>query len=605
MTRTPAIAIRELRAGAGHMRGEHIRGWGGVVGEDRETTARTEAAFNYRLQHDDRAAARGRAAASGADSGPRLLALSSVPAVRVLLLPALAWNARYVMDEYSQATFPRYIAWGFYNGFDPVKTVLYVYVFEVAHRIARNAVTCCTSRGWKESFSRCWSRDLPSGSPVGWLKPVPSVVLSRRSVLVHEFMEQSFRIRSDTVAVFFATAATFVALGGEGSGRVFLAGLLAGGAFLSTQKAVYPLAALGMAFAVSGLGSLTVRRQIARLGAYAGGILAALLAYAMWFDLRNPARVLSMVFLSPLQYTPLHGNPSYAGIRGHFVMQTILRNPVPYALATLGLVIALARIRSASPRLRLASVMSALVTVLVFQHEQPWPYVFVMALPFLAVFAPDALTWLEGRAGERGPWIRLACCGLLMWQLPRNFAYLGHGNWVQNEVVAHAERLLAPDDRYFDGITMIPTRSSADPVSWEALVLAGVHAELARGDDHSIIRILDAQPKLWILNYRIHELREYLPRLLDPSYVRVHPDILLTGAFLSDSRTSTFVNRWPGRYGLFRSDGSPSFEPWRIDGRDAGPDGFLPVGPHEVAVRPPTGHVTFFRPARSSSRRFR
>ncbi len=517
--------------------------------------------------------------------GLAFLALSSVLAVRVLLLPALAWNARYVMDEYSQATFPRYIAWGFYNGFDPVKTVLYVYVFEVAHRIARNAVDLLHVARVEgvllallvAGFTFGIARRLGRSRFQAWFSL--AVLFSFTN-----FMEQSFRIRSDTVAVFFATAATFVALGGEGSGRVFLAGLLAGGAFLSTQKAVYPLAALGMAFAVSGLGSLTVRRQIARLGAYAGGILAALLAYAMWFDLRNPARVLSMVFLSPLQYTPLHGNPSYAGIRGHFVMQTILRNPVPYALATLGLVIALARIRSASPRLRLASVMSALVTVLVFQHEQPWPYVFVMALPFLAVFAPDALTWLEGRAGERGPWIRLACCGLLMWQLPRNFAYLGHGNWVQNEVVAYAERLLAPDDRYFDGITMIPTRSSADPVSWEALVLAGVHAELARGDDHSIIRILDAQPKLWILNYRIHELREYLPRLLDPSYVRVHPDILLTGAFLSDSRTATFVNRWPGRYGLFRSDGSPSFEPWRIDGRDAGPDGFLPVGPHEVAV---------------------
>ncbi|HEX7580053.1 MAG TPA: hypothetical protein VF580_08640, partial [Thermoanaerobaculia bacterium] len=403
------------------------------------------------------------------------------------------------------------------------------------------------------------------------------------------FIERSFRIRSDTVAVFFATAAAFVAVRGEGPGRAFLAGLLAGGAFLSTQKAVYPLAALGLAFAVSGLGFFPVRRQLARLGGYAGGVMAALLAYGIWFDLRNPLRVLSMVFLSPLHFAPLHGNPFYAGIRGLYVPQTLERNPVPYALAAIGLTLVLARIRSAASRVRLAAVSAAIVTLLVFLHEQPWPYVFVMALPLLSVFAPEALSWLEARASGRGPYVRLAACALLMWQLPRNLAYLGHDNGVQNEVVGYAERLLGRDDRYFDGIGMVPTRYPAQPVSWEALVLEEVRAELARGDDSSIRRILDSRPKLWILNYRVHALREYLPRLLDPSYVRVHPDVLLPGAFFRDARPVTFVNRWPGRYRMFRPDGSPSGEPWSLDGRENGADGFVSVGPHEVVASPATG----------------
>lgn len=537
------------------------------------------------MEEASRGGPSGEAAGEGRIQRLAFVILVAVLAFRALLLPVLAWNSRYVMDEYTQATFPLYIPMGFYDGLDPIKTVLYIYVFEAAHRLTRHAVDLLHVARME-------------GALLAFLAAAATFGISRRlgrsrfeawfavSVLFSftNFIERSFRIRSDTVAVFFTTAAAFVAVGGEGPGRAFLAGLLAGGAFLSTQKAVYPLAALGLAFAVSGLGFFPVRRQLARLGGYAGGVMAALLAYGIWFDLRNPLRVLSMVFLSPLHFAPLHGNPFYAGIRGLYVPQTLERNPVPYALAAIGLTLVLARIRSAAPRVRLAAVSAAIVTLLVFLHEQPWPYVFVMALPFLSVFAPEALSWLEARASGRGPWVRLAACALLMWQLPRNLAYLGHDNGVQNEVVEYAERLLGPDDRYFDGIGMIPTRYLAQPVSWEALVLEGVRVELARGDDRSIMRILDSRPKLWILNYRVHALREYLPRLLDPSYVRVHPDVLLTGAFFRDARPVTFVNRWPGRYRLFRPDGSPTGEPWRLDDRENGADGFVPAGSHEIVA---------------------
>ncbi len=511
--------------------------------------------------------------------------LMGVLALRTLLLPVLAWNSRYVMDEYTQATFPLYIPVGFYHGLDPIKTVLYIYVFEVAHFLASNAVDLlhvARMEGLLLAF-------FAAGATLGIARRIGhsrfeawfavSVLFSFTN-----FMERSFRIRSDTVAVFFATAAVFVAVGGEGTSRAFFAGLLAGGAFLSTQKAVYPLVALGLALAVSGFGCLTLRRQIARLGAYAGGIAGALLAYGMWFDRRNPFRVIAMVFLSPLHFVPLHGNPQYAGIRGHFVLQTLGRNPVSYALTAVGLALVLARIRSSPPRLRLAAVMASVVTLLVFLHEQPWPYVFVMALPFLSLFAPGALSWLEKRSRERGPWVRIAACALLMWQLPRNFAYLVHDNRVQNEVVEYAEHLVAPGDHYFDGIGMLPTRTLAPLISWEALVLEGVRAELTRGDDRSIRHILDSRPKLWILNYRVHQLREPLQHLLDRSYIRVHPDVLLTGAFCGDTRPVPFVNRWPGRYRLFRPDGSPSGETWRLDGREIRADDFVTLGSHQVSV---------------------
>ena len=500
-------------------------------------------------------------------------------------MPLLAWNSRYVMDEYTQASYPLYIPMGFYHGLDPIKTVLYIYVFELAHRLTRHAVDLLHVARMEGVFlafiaagaTLGISRRLGRSRFEAWF--AVSVLFSFTS-----FLERSFRIRSDTVAVSFAAVAVFVAVGGEGLGLAFLAGLLAAGAFLSTQKAVYPLAALGLAFAVSGVGYFPVRRQLARLAAYAGGIAAALLAYGVWFDLRNPFQVLSMVFLSPLHYSPLHNNPFYAGIRSRYILQTLGRNPVPYALAALGVVFVLSRIRSAPPALRIAAVTTAIVTVLVFAHEQPWPYVFVMALPFLSVFAPDGLLWLEARAPDGGPWVRLAACALLMWQLPRNFAYFTHDNGVQNEVVEYAERLLEPGDRYFDGIGMVPTRYLAQLVSWEPIILEGVRVELARGDDRSIRKILDSRPKLWILNYRFFDLRAYLPRLLDRSYVRVHRNVMLTGALLRDARAVTFVNRWPGRYGLFRPDGSRSGETWYLDGREIGVEGFVPEGSHEVVA---------------------
>lgn len=513
------------------------------------------------------------------------LILAAVLVSRVLLLPVLAWNSRYAMDEYTQATYPLYIPTGFYDGLDPIKTVLYIYVFEAAHRLTHHAVDLLHVARMEGALLAFLAAAAVLGISLrlgrsrfeAWF--AVSTLFSFTN-----FMERSFRIRSDTVAVAFAACAVFVSVGGEGPARAFLSGLLAGGAFLSTQKAVYPLAALGLGLVASGLGSPSSRRQLARAGAFAGGVAAALLAYGMWFDLRNPFRVLSMVFLSPMRFAPLHGNPFYAGIRGLYVGQTLVRNPVSYALCAFGLALALSRFRSASPRMRLAAVAGTIVTVLVFAHEQPWPYAFVMALLFLSLFAPDALSRLEERAAGRGPWVRLAACALLAWQLPRNFAYLDHDNEVQNEVVEYAERLLGPEDRYFDGIGMVPTRHLTELASWEALVLDGVRAELARGDDGPILRILDAKPKLWILNYRIDQLRQYLPRLLDPSYVRVHPDVLLTGTFLKDTRPATFVNRWPGRYQLFWADGSRSGEPWRLDGVEYSADGFVPAGPHEVVA---------------------
>jgi hypothetical protein len=47
----------------------------------------------------------------------------------------------------------------------------------------------------------------------------------------------------------------------------------------------------------------------------------------------------------------------------------------------------LRRIAELGQRQRIALIFSVVITVLVFAHNQPWPYVFIMALPFMSLWA--------------------------------------------------------------------------------------------------------------------------------------------------------------------------------------------------------------------------
>ena len=115
------------------------------------------------------------------------LVLVAVLASRALLLPVLAWNTRYVVDEYTQATYPLYIPMGFYNGLDPIKTVLYVYVFEAAHRLTSHAVDLlhvARMEGVLLAFPRRGGdvRNFTQARP----HPVRGLVLRLGALFVHE-----------------------------------------------------------------------------------------------------------------------------------------------------------------------------------------------------------------------------------------------------------------------------------------------------------------------------------------------------------------------------------------------------------------------------------
>src|SRR5690606_1743874 len=91
----------------------------------------------------------------------------------------------------------------------------------------------------------------------------------------------------------------------------------------------------------------------------------------------------------------------YGGLRG-FVLQTLLRNPAFYVFCLAGILCGLRDIANLAGGRRVALIFTIVITTLVFLHDQPWPYVFIMALPFLALWSLERLDRLaDGKPPAR------------------------------------------------------------------------------------------------------------------------------------------------------------------------------------------------------------
>jgi hypothetical protein len=501
-------------------------------------------------------------------------------ALKLALLAFAAAHVQFSMDEYHQGGHTNLIA-GFYRTFDPIKSVLYVYWYSLARRLTHDTASFMLGARLQSlllalavvamvfHLARRLGRDRLAA-----LFTV-AVLLS-----FSNFMERAYDIRADTVALAFVVLALVVAVGGEPRpARAALVGLLVAAAFLCTQKALYSVVAFGLAWL---LGSAAPRHPRWTLTtAYAGGWGAGMIAYGIWFGGLHFARVLHMVLWSPLQYAR-HGGDLYPGLRLHFLVQTLARNPVAYALAVAGLILACRRWRRATDNERFAIAVSLVLVPLVFAHNQPWPYELVMALPFLSLWAVELPSSLQARyGGDAGVWL-LGACLLLVPTVPRNFDHLRYDNAFQNRVSEQAEALLGPRDCYADGIWMVPSRRHCTRAwLWPGELLDVADARL-RGEPTEIDALLAAQPKLWILNYRLDALRVVLGEPLRRGYVRVYPNVMLAGAAIVAGQETVFDNRWAGRYRLYDRDGRPSDAPFLLDAAKATGEVAIDLGRHRL-----------------------
>lgn len=525
-------------------------------------------------------------------AGAKLTALAGLLLIliKVPLLVLAAFRARIVMDEFLQGAFSIVIPDGFYNGYDPIKTVLYAYVFDLARVVTHDAASLMlAARAEGLAFA------LIVASLVGLIgkrlgRTTPEALFGVATLLsFSNFMERSFRVRSDSVSVLFIagamTAATWA-----GAPAAAVSGMLAGAAFLSTQKAAFAVAALGIGWALGALRPASRSIAYREVLAFAVGFASSVLTYAAWFGGfgTGALAVVRMVFLSPLHFAA-YGLTYYTGL-GVYVTQTLERNAFPYALCSAGVLLATLRFGKLSDAARRLLAIALVVPPCVFLGAQTWPYAFVLPIVTLSVFGPEVPGLVARRApGLAAPVLLVLLVGLA-FSLPRNVRYLRASNEDQLSIVRVVERFLAPEDRYLDGTWMIATRRHAGKIWWDAASIHAIFESAKQGGPTELDAAFSEQPKVVILNYRTQTLGALLARYVDRSYVRVAPNVLLSGVQIDGTGEVPFESRWAGRYGLYDAKGRPWNAAFNLDGNARAGDVSVGLGPHRVALSDSTGH---------------
>ncbi|MEQ8255823.1 DUF7056 domain-containing protein [Roseovarius confluentis] len=446
--------------------------------------------------------------------------------VKIAALFVLAINTRFVMDEFWHFTQPVYLFDGTFDTIWPKKAVGYAVFYELSHLIGWDATsmlitgrltTACLSLALIVCIYKC-ARALGH-------ERITAILAVALLLSFSSYIERGFRLRSEPLATLFAALAVLVVIRYETdrAKTLLIAGLLSGLAFVTTQKSVYFNFALGAALVVDALCMRSASRAFFRGGLLILGWAGAIFFYGALLGGTAMPQVLKMLFLGPVELA-LHGGSYYEGLDA-FVWQTLLRNAVPYALVCLGLVLSAARILKCDSAARIFLVHAVLLTGLVFFHNQTWPYVFSMALPFLAVFGAVALTVLLRQGASRSAMALVILSVIAVQSIVRNVQYLGHDNLAQLALVQQAEAQLAQDETYFDGIGMIPSRRM-EPRLW--LDAQAVRETNEEGRNSTLYgALLRAEPHLVIATYRTDGLSSVFGDALNTTYGFLTSHILL------------------------------------------------------------------------------
>jgi hypothetical protein len=483
------------------------------------------------------------------------IALIALVALKIALLFILSWNTRFVMDEFVQFGFAKYLGNGLFDTTWPPKSVGYIVFYKAAHLIGWDARSMLllgrmqTALLAVASIAAVYSCARAVGNT-----QLRSLVIILVLLSFSNFMERIFRTIAEPLAVFFAIAALLVVLRrGTGSWSVILAGMLSGLAFLTTQKSLYFNVALGLAL----VGDAGLRRMylqsVARGAWLVVGWLISVAAYCIVFGGTDLIPVAKHLIFGPAPVLSAQVPAEYGGLR-HYVVQTLARNALLYAFCFGGMILALLRILRLSGRARIALIFTLVITALVFAHDQPWPYVFVMALPFVALWALEPVDALRARP-DLVPAVLVVLGLVIAGSYAKNVTYLQHDNRQQLEVVDRAESLLGLNDVYFDGIGMLPNRSEPSTL-W--LDRHSILRSKREGRNSEVYRIFaNAPPRLILWSYRMEGIEPVVGSLLRNSYVQVAPNIRIAGRRLRAGQPTIFDVPVAGRYALYSADGRP------------------------------------------------
>jgi hypothetical protein len=538
----------------------------------------------------DVAAGRLTVAPAGSAVGVPWLArlVSALVAGKLVLLFVLAWNSRFVMDEFQQLGFAKYFPGDFFATIWPAKAIGYAVFYKAAHLVGWDAVSILLAGRMQGAILACATLTLLylCARALGDDR-LRALLVLLVLLCFSNFMERIFRTIAEPLAVFFAVASLLVVLRAaeRGPRSVMLAGALGGLAFLATQKAIYHNLALGLALVGTAAYAHNYLAGLRRGAWLVLGWTMPVIAYCLIFGGTDPVPIARHLFLGPVEVATQGGNV-YTGLR-QFVVQTLLRNALLYSFCFAGMALALARFGALDERRRIALLFTIVIAGLVFSHNQPWPYVFIMALPFMALWAPLAFDRLASRDRYRRLTV-IATVAAVVLSFGRNVAYLAIDNASQLELVGRAEALVGPDEHYFDGVSMLPNRREPSILWLDRLHIVRT---LEDGDHSEAYRVFSASPpKLILWSNRMDGILPVVAPLLRERYVAVGPNLRMVGRQMLAGRSETFDVPFTGLYGLYGETGEPLAGQVEVNGKLLTSPLRLAAGKHSVTLR--SGPVT-------------
>ncbi len=518
--------------------------------------------------------------------------------VKLGLVVFFAFNTQFVMDEFWQFGQSKYLGNGFFDTIWPAKAVGYAVFYKPAHWL-----------GWDAASAILIGRFQTALLAFGTLALLYAIarVLHQdrlRALLVvllvlsfSTFIERVFRTRSESLALFLAMAALYwtISRDTERIKTILIAGAFSGLAFLATQKAIYFNLALGLGLTVEALSQLDIRAALKRGAALIAGWFAPILVYSLAFGGWDMTAILLSLFKGPVEVAT-NGHAYYSNL-DRFFWQTIERNLLAYLLAAGGLVASVFKWKGLSPAQKIAVVFTLVMTILIARHNQPWPYVFIMVIPFLCLWAPVTLD-LGSRGKIHSGRIQAIWAIAILLSFVRNFEYIGHDNRTNLDVIRQVDHLMVPGERYFDGIGMLSNHADSQR-RW--LDARQVHIANTEGEASDVMQKLRATPPHLIIDsYRIRNLHDLLSPFLENAYVRVAPNILVPGIRLPDAREVVFKTPLEQEFGLFDKRGQPVQMPLLVDGTLVQLPVVLQPGSHRIHLDIDADWPVFLLPAHKS-----
>lgn len=258
-------------------------------------------------------------------------------------------------------------------------------------------------------------------------------------------------------------------------------------------------------------------------------------AYCFIFDGSDPLPIVKSLVFRRVEVT-MHAAAAYTGLRS-YVVQTLTRNALLYAICFAGMGLTLARIATLDERRRIALVFSLAITGLVFAHDQPWPYVFVMALPFVAPWAPVSFDRFSADRRVLALLCAVPAVAVIL-SGAKNPRYFGHHNRDQLDLVKRAESLLTPDEFYFVGIAMLPNRREPTALWLDRLYVLKTVRERERSEAYKVFA--SSPPKVILWSYRMDAIYPVVAPLIRDSYLAIGPNLRIAGRLLRRGQRTTF-----------------------------------------------------------------